>query len=125
MNELRINKDLVTHIQIFDKQYSGYYYLPEIKVKTWWGGIKVKQEEGVYIKYRDWWVERQCSVEYFEKEYKFERIGDKYYESVYILIYAGETRLHLERFDRLEEAKEYCETFFPNVSFKINKSETH
>jgi hypothetical protein len=115
MNELRINKDLVTHIKIYDLEYSGYYYLPEIKVKTWWGGTKVKQEEGIYKKYRDWWIERKYSVEYFEKEYKFVRIKDKYYEPIHIMIFAGETKLKYKRFNSLQEAKEYCDREFPNI----------
>jgi hypothetical protein len=111
----RINKDLVTHIEINDLKYVGYYYLPEIKIKTWRGGTKVKQEEGVYRKYRDLWIEKECSVEVFEKDYNFIRIEDKYYEPVHIIIFAGEKRLRLKRFKTLTEANEYCDKEFPNV----------
>jgi hypothetical protein len=110
----RINKDLVTHIEIHDLEYVGYYYLPEIKIKTWCG-TKIGQEEGVYRKYGDLWIEKECSVEVFEKDYNFIRIEDKYYEPIHIKIFAGEKRLKLKRFKTLTEANEYCDKEFPNV----------
>lgn len=136
MNELRINKDRVSHIEIYDTikgiQKSGhvinnsYELLPrkEERIKYF---IPFFNETLIYPEayYKNGVYELS---DYWTYSYTKEEINDirglyisgiDVWTKVFVKIYAGSHMIKSLYFDNIEEAKKYCEDNFPNVNIII------
>lgn len=116
MEELRINKETISHIAIQDIRPLDIFYKPSI-IKVKWFGLytKIVQEEGYYQKGR--WLDMYfCSVENLKGcEDTFDKDG-QLYEYSCIKIFCGEKQIKRKFFKTFEEAKQYTTETFPNVN---------
>lgn len=122
MNQLRINKDLVTHIKIYDSKivenYRGekYKHLKAHMFKFLWFIPAQYYEEGYYRNgvYDTWY----CND---GKDIRYKDVDGFLWINVRVEIFAQKELITTEYFNSLEEAKEYCNTNFPNVNFYVGK----
>lgn len=119
--ELRINKDQVSHIEIYDftnkKCYTTrglkpYEYFPDREIKWLFGLIPIKTLKA------GWYCEGSYySLEEVENHSKFKGIvGGSLLRKPNIDIYRGGSLLKTKYFDSLEQAQKYCKSKFPNIN---------
>lgn len=117
MNQLKINKDQVSHIRIYDIKKSKYFYKPEKTKKYLFGLFKKANLEGYYSTS----FERYFLVFTMKEVYNsvhFRNIDGILWYNPYIEIFAGKDMVP-KCFKTVEEAKEYVTINFPNVNVVI------
>ena len=123
MNTLKINRDLVTHIKIFNEKKDFYVWLH--KKNLFFGTLCIYREgfyrEGIYREgiYRDFWGHH--TLEDLEELYCNNLVFKNKSVSLkpHIEIYCQKTLLKILYFDSLEEAKKYCNNYFPKINFEL------
>jgi len=119
--ELRINKDQVSHIKIYDftnkKCYKirgskPYEYFSDREIKWLFGLIPIKTLKA------GWYCEESYySSKKVENNRKLKGIiGGELLWRPKICIYKGECLLKTKYFESIEEAQKYCKGKFPNVN---------
>lgn len=135
--ELRINKDKVSHIKIFDvrrgvqeEYWNNKYYklLPKTRKREWFF-IFTWMETYEEAYYRNGEYDKDdmftSGYDFYTKEEvgDLEGVfidGDELYTKPIIKIYSNDYLLKSKFFDTLDEAKSYCDNNFPNVNVIFN-----
>lgn len=119
MNELRINKDKVTHIRIYNIKGLKYYWKEEYKEYYFFGLIYNTTYPAGYWRYgsrRQYYgtnIGHKSNLGKNEVDIKGELCRKPMIEIFF------ENDSEIIYFDNLLEAKHYCTTNFPNINFKI------
>lgn len=121
MTETRINKDLVSHVEIKDV-YEGYEFYGKI--------IKFVWLEAEYTSIFGFFRQTLYEAGFYQKGYKrnsfswrlpnipegcYTLLGELY-SSSYVSIFAGEKKIKTIYFDTLKESQEWCNENLPNVN---------
>lgn len=120
MVELRINKDLVTHIKIHDWKKSHYYFKPALTTTYFFGLYKETEREGYYLKGdRFEWFE--FTVDEVKKAIDVVDKNEVLWYKPKIEIFTQKEKIKTFYFNTVEQAKDFCNTNFPNVNFYVEK----
>jgi len=130
MNELRINQNKVSHIEIYDETKGVISY--------WNGNINYVWMEADYFKFL--WIFKTKLLNYSEGYYRNSKrkwitndtpielknhhfVKDKFvYTLPRIKIYLGSKLIEEMYFESLKSAKDYCRENFPNAKLMIDKN---
>jgi len=137
--ELRINKDQISHIRIYDEIQGAtltnmfgssvhpFIYMPEKKLSWWitaYSGLK-KLEAGYYKEGNQTLPDRYKRTFFSEEEINNSSVyfvrDNEIWEKVEAEIYASGKIIKSLRFDSLKEAKDFCTEHFPNVNIILDK----
>lgn len=132
--EIRINKDQVTHIKIYDSVKGAYLssisgegntitfsLLPEKKISRWakfWTGLD-KLEEGYYrdgkYKFPERFKTTFISKDKVGRNKRYKNVDGELWENIEVEIYNSKTMMKRLWFSSMEEAKGFCSSNLPNV----------
>lgn len=119
MSELRINKDLVSHIRIYDLEKTINYYKAETTKKYFFGLFKETEHEGYYWKAGYAMEYYEYSIEDIQNSKTYVDIDGILWRNPRIEIFAGKEMIKRKHFKTVDEAKNYATHKFPNVNIKI------
>lgn len=116
MKEIRINKELITHIEIYPAEKTDYIWCDELPSSkalfglVSYGGYKEGwYDDGKYWKYR-------LTTEDFEG---LVEIDDSIWSLPFLRVFCGNTVVHGKHYENLETIQEICEKYFPHVNIKL------
>lgn len=117
--ETRVNKDLVTHIEIISAKKSKYKWCDEIKLKrVFFNSITVcdAYEEGFWEDGIQGFFQERLDTDVFKS---FTEIDGVVWWNPYLSVFCGNTKVHGKHYATVEEIREICDKEFPHVNLTL------
>lgn len=115
MKELRINPNLITHIEITDFENTNAIWIEAIPEKSYLFGLF--KDPAVKAGWQDpFWESYIISKNTTE-------INGALYYNPFLRVYSGKSLIYGKHYKTIEEIEKFCDENFSNVNVKINRAE--
>lgn len=120
MGQLKINKDKITHIELYDFEDLGYEWVNYVYKPNWLErllGSKKENHSGYYRNGVYSYARFKYGLHYEEvKQGEIDKRG-KLYEKPKAIIFIEKYVLRVRYFESYKEALDFCKKEFPNVNY--------